>query len=145
MKKLYLGIIGLFLIVIMASGCTSSNSQNYTTTKMSFTAPNDWKVVEYSNDSVQFIKDPDTINVMHLSKDDYKSIGTSDPVALDGYSYVGNFTDESSGIPYKMYNSTSSRNSGLQNIGYTFSKNGKYFAVWGTSDDDMMTIMRTIS
>ena len=40
----------------MASGCTSSNSQNYTTTKMSFTAPNDWKVVEYSNDSVQFIK-----------------------------------------------------------------------------------------
>lgn len=44
-----------------------------------------------------------------------------------------------------MYNSTSSRTDGLQNIGYTFSKNGKYFAVWGTSDDDMLTIMRTIS
>ncbi len=81
---------------------------------------------------------------MHLSKDDYKSIGTTDPVALDGYSYIGNFTDEQSGVPL-MYNSTSSRTDGLQNIGYTFSKNGKYFAVWGTSDDDMLTIMRTIS
>jgi hypothetical protein len=39
---------------------------------------------------------------MHLSKDDYKSIGTTDPVALDGYSYIGNFTDEQSGVPYNV-------------------------------------------
>jgi hypothetical protein len=141
MKRIVLIVPLLILIVVAFSGCTSNSTTKFTTTSMTFTVPSDWTNMTFSNDSVKF-ENPsgdDSFWVMTVSKEDYNSIGTNDPVALDGYSYVGNFTDDSAN-PYRMYH-----DAGNTSIGYTFVKNNKYFVEWGTADNEMQTVIKTIN
>ena len=139
LQKLYLGIFGVLLIVVMASGCTSTSKQ-YNNTKYSFNYPDTWNITfDNSNETDGGIDFDGTgllmgqVESIELNNETPESIMNgfkewtwSNPKQLNGYKYY-------EGIKTSESNSDLVYNKGL------FIKNNTAYLITVNGDNNTVT------
>jgi hypothetical protein len=140
MKKVIIGIMGLLLVVVMISGCTSSgdstSNKMFNGSKMSFQYTADYNATESTAmDGMAILQKEGhevTVEKMNMSL-----IDDSFSALLDGYTYSGMYRNNATNTTYKVY----TMKDGNPTI-YMFEKNGKvYEIIGGPLDLDVMEII----
>lgn len=167
-----MGLIGLFLLVVAISGCTTSTPAygTYNISGISFQYPsNDWKVdnstvngMPISGNSSAILKTThddrnggtDYITITKYS--DFNNGGGDKMTAMgqaqsqvQNFPFIGNKTDNATNITYEYYSySGTGGETGIEQRIYLFVKNGSVYIIQGnfgkTSEDSNIQAMNTI-
>ncbi len=158
LKKLnmsILGIIGILVLVVFASGCTSSsnnstttNSKNYSSENLTFNYPDSWTLnpngfvtlgTGHSGGNVKYNAGVDTFSIKELASEPPKIPATMEAVvkALRSLGTETSVKKEITidGVKGIEYTPTTAGDMGQKRIDVYFAKGDNLYNVWMTSTD----------